>query len=103
MSVWYSDDTREAQAYRRLTSVSSEQLTEDDIAGGACFDAAEKYEQHSTPANIHAAAELLGGLIDECIDHLVKVKGLHWINKDFAKTQARLRIMERLEQSGQFS
>jgi hypothetical protein len=99
---WFSDDSDQAQAYNDYNSGNHQAtLSHELIAGAASYEAAKAYENHVSengqPASHAEAKELLAGFSGAFVDREVETRGLDYIDKERAKSQARQQAEQGLQ------
>ncbi|EJU06179.1 hypothetical protein DACRYDRAFT_19457 [Dacryopinax primogenitus] len=105
---WFGDDSDQANAYNTTQNDQPHEASwsHELIAGAAAYEAARAYEKHceanGAPASHDEAKALLAGFGGAFVDREVETKGLDWIDKEKAKSQAQQQAEDGLAQSGQF-
>ncbi|CAE6464037.1 unnamed protein product [Rhizoctonia solani] len=107
---WFSDDSSQAQAYDQFNNTNLQPHQADWvhelIAGAAAFEAAKAYENHvaenGQPADHATAKELLAGFTGAFVDREVETRGLDFIDRERAKSQAKEQAEGALSQQGYY-
>jgi len=91
---WFSDDSDQAQAYDQVTNRPHEaEWSHELIAGAASYEAAKAYENHvaqnGEPESHEKAKEILAGFTGAFVDREVETRGLDFIDRERAKSQAQ--------------
>jgi len=99
---WFSDDSDQAQAYQACTDDNQPTLSHELIAGAAAYEASKAYENHCAengdPGSHAEAKEIAAGFAGAFVDRVAETKGLDYIDRERAKSDAQQQYSDQLAQ-----